>query len=387
MNRKAIFLLFVVALFQGMSWSFVPTLGNTFLGSISGAQYGFLGLLLIIGAIITSFSSGAISQYVGPFRVFLAGIVLNILTQLIFSEAYSSPNIFILLSLGMFLLGAAIGSVITMINILLLHLTKHKSAAIVTLYGVVGLGATIAPFYVNFFAPKWWEASLLLTLIFVILFLFTAFNSKLKRLEIEPHQELSLQKISELWRAFPSKFIFFGLIGILFGIYESSYSVWGPIFLHQTKHLSTFQASQGITAFWGASTIGHFAFALIFYKFRSRIFYPLFPIAMLLAIVFTNFAKTPDESLGLFAFAGLSTAAFFPLTVRFASAKFPHLEGPIFGTLYAFYFLGTGFMSYFLGIIQHALNLPLGYLFLFLPIVPIVLFVLSLAVLRVPKTT
>jgi fucose permease len=169
---------------------------------------------------------------------------------------------------------------------------------------------------------------------------------------------------------------------LLYGICETTFGNWGPIFLHQGKNLSQPSADFALSLFWGILTLGRVVTVFLSFVLSTRYIYCSLPPIILLGLILLYLAINEPLLLASFGIAGLGCSAMLPLTIGFAQERFASIAPMISGVMIGIYMFGFGLASQGVGLIYKFLHLSFSTLFASLSGPVVLLFVLCLIVTR-----
>jgi fucose permease len=167
-------------------------------------------------------------------------------------------------------------------------------------------------------------------------------------------------------------------IALLYGICETTFGNWGPIFLHQEKKLMPSSADIALSLFWGIITLGRIATVLLSFVVSARYLYCLLPPIIFMGLILLYPSMSESWLLLSFAVAGLGCSAMLPLTIGFAQERFSTIAPLISGIMIGTYMLGFGLASQGIGLIYRFLHISFSTLFASLSGPVILLFVLCI---------
>jgi fucose permease len=154
----------------------------------------------------------------------------------------------------------------------------------------------------------------------------------------------------------------FVMIAVLYAFAEGTFSNWASIYLREERGVAASAAALALSAFWGALVLARLlASALLLRVTAARVWLALPP---LMAAAFLALPAAHDARSGvlLFAFAGLTCGAFFPLTVGQALARTALHPAAVSGWLTAGLMFGSGLGSFLIGPLRAHLDLAHIYL-------------------------
>ena len=136
-----------------------------------------------------------------------------------------------------------------------------------------------------------------------------------------------------------------------YGVAETMFGNWGTTLLVADGVAAT-GATYALAAFWAAVTVGRLVIALVADRLGSTRIYVVVPWAVALALVLAPVPSSTAGGIGLFAFAGLGCAGFFPMTVGYGESTFTRMVELTAGWLIAAYQIGYGLAAFGGGALQ-----------------------------------
>lgn len=377
-------LIYLIALAQGVTWEIVPALSqfltNKQCANFTEIQYGSLSFILKIGAIVASIFNGFFSRKIGLHRTILFGVFFNFISMIFFTVGNFYLQFFLIFLASLFL-GLGVGTLLMSLGVtILLFSNEKKSAALILFYAFLGMGSTFAPIYINFDVVfcNWWINSAILAAVFLIFLFLVLINYSIKNIS---KSEMRTNIKSYKFMFSPKVWVVI-TIAILYGIYEVTFSSWGALYLSEVKGFAFQQSNLGLASYWGAFTIGQIVFAGISYLIPGHYIYPVLPVLMFLAQLILLNSNVVSFSLFFFGSLGFACSAFYPLTVRFATRKFPKLEEELYGTTLGSYFIGAALGTYAIGFLIDDLHIDLNTLYQTLLVLPVLFLIYSFISVR-----
>ncbi|MBI4320191.1 MAG: MFS transporter [Chloroflexi bacterium] len=361
---KTVLAVYASGLLQGISLILFPAAGPLLTDpqfhGLTSSQFGILFTPQIIAAIVASTAAARFAARFGMKRVLLAGLLADVLAMLLLAASqlviHSGSPAFVLLLLATGAVGFGFGLTITALNTYAFDLFRDRPDAAVTgLHVLTGIGQVLASIILGLFLGlgSWWGAP---TAVGVALALMLGFQLGLPMtLSHEGSAPNGKGKGSHL----PGRVWLYAAAVFLYGICETTFGNWSPIYLEQDAGLTISDAGLALAVFWGAVTTGRVLFALVAVWLRPQILYLFTPL-----LVGTAFLSLPSlagsaSSMLALGLAGLGLSFFFPLSISLASTERPDLASAISGTMVAAIMLGSGFGSNSVGLVREAIGLPL----------------------------
>ena len=382
---------YAAGLVQGIALVTFPAASTIFTNphqyNLSNTQYGAMFLPQVVTSVTGSLIAGRLSARFGTKRVFLAGLVANLVSMglLIISWFFVSdqPVAYGLLLAATACLGAGFGLTVPSINTLTAAFHPGRvDASVLVLNALLGLGTTLAPVFVAIFVGLGFWQGLPITSA-VLLLALIGISTRL------PLRAGARQQATTGGRAAPVPRLFwvFAVFATLYGFCETMNGNWSQLDMTKGLHATATQASFALTAFWGMVTVGRVLFALIARWFPPYRTYHVLPF--LLAVMFVVIALLPagKPAAGILAFAlaGFGCSALLPLTISFAQEQLVVMGAAVAGGVIAFYQLGYGIAAFGTGpLVDHGVGLPT--LFGFAAIAAVIMGGLSFALARKSAT-
>jgi FHS family glucose/mannose:H+ symporter-like MFS transporter len=377
---------FLIGLVQGVGFTTIPSASN-FLTSSSGfafnpEQYGALFLPMFAGAIFASFFGGSIAKKIGIKSVFSIGQIFNIISMLIFAVSglylkEISVSLLLLMIL-MLCVGLGFGAALTSLNsFAFFFFPKRPKTALTALHSCLGIGTAIGPLAFNYFLNHgaWWYDPIWIGTLYVLLLLAALVGFP------NPHQLTVGKKTSSKKFPVASPILWsFIAIALLYGICETTFGNWGPILLHQGKHLIPASADLALSLFWGIITLGRIATVFLSFVVPARYLYCSLPPIILIGLALLCPSVKESWIFLSFAIAGLGCSAMLPLSIGFAQERFTSIAPLISGVMIGTYMLGFGLASQGVGLIYKFLHISFSTIFASLSGPVILLFLLCVFV-------
>jgi MFS family permease len=353
---------------------------------LSNTQYGTMFIPQVVTAIAASLLAGTISRRIGLKRVYLAGLLADLVSMslLIISQFCTATRglAFGLLLAATAFLGIGFGFVVPALNTFTADF--HPGAvdkAVLVLNTLLGLGTALAPVFVAIFVGlgAWWGLPILSAALLVGL-LVVSFRLPLRTLATPAPAAVGAGGVTR--RAIPGRFWLFASFAVLYGICETMNGNWSEPYM---SHLgaTTTAASLALTAFWVMVTVGRFTFAQIEHMFPTPRTYHLLPFVLAGAFVVTALLPHGSTAGGvvIFGVAGLGCSALLPLTISFSQEQLVSMSAVVAGAVIAFYQLGYGIAAFGAGPLQDA-GVSLSTIFGFTAIVAFAMGTISFVLAR-----
>ncbi|MDE2008700.1 MAG: MFS transporter [Candidatus Omnitrophica bacterium] len=355
-RKLEILCVYLTGLFQGLVLVTVPAASLVFTSAsgfgFSNSEYGSLFIPQVLVAIVAALSGPASAQRWGIRAVFRIGLLFNLLAMALIASSqcvrHEHQAAYFLVILGTGFVGAGFGATLPTINVYAADFFPGNTASALTvLHTLLGLGTALAPFLVAVLVRKigWWVLPVAVAGALVILgasALVLPFRIK----RPVPTGTLTSAGSKAPWRARVRLFI---LAVFLYGYCETLFANWAIIFLNKEKGVGLQEAGYALAAFWIMVSIGRLLVSIISVWVAARWVYMVLPVLITLSLAGVSTASSPLTGILLFAAAGLSCSAFFPLTFNFGQKIHAPLAEKISGWLMASYMLGYGVAAYGMG--------------------------------------
>ncbi len=368
-RRAPIIAVYAAGLVQGLALVTFPAAGTVLTGTagygLSNTQYGGLFVPQAVAAIAASAFGVGLTRRLGQRRVFLLGLVANLLAMaLLLTTApvmNNQPLAYGVLLAATGFLGLGFGLTVPTLNTLAAaYFADAVDKAVLVLNALLGLGTALAPALIALFVGLgfWWGLPLLVVVLLVVLLLFSA------RLPLgidTPARHTAAGAVDVGW---PLRLRAFCAFALLYGVCETMNGNWATLYMTQELGAGATQSALALTLFWGMVTVGRVFFTATQRWVSERNLLRALPL--LLALEFALTATLPPKPLlGLlvFAVAGLACSALLPLAIGFCSAEFDRPAASTTGVLIAFYQVGYGIAAFGVGPLKQHFHLNLGSFF------------------------
>jgi MFS family permease len=322
---------------------------------LSSTQYGTMFLPQVVTAIIASLLGGTLARRLGSKRVYLVGLLANLVSMglLIVSQFVAGdPIAYGLLLAATACLGMGFGLTAPTLNTLtaVFH-PAGVDKSVLTLNALLGLGTALAPVFVAIFVGLgfWWGLPVLSAVLLTGL-LVTSLRLPLRSGAREAGERAGAGA------GLPTRFWVFATFAVLYGICETMNGNWAQLDMTRQLGASATLASLALTTFWAMVTAGRVLFARIEKWLPTRGTYHLLPFVLAVALVVIALLPDGTPTLGVLAFglAGLGCSALLPLTISFAQEELVAMSASVAGGVIAFYQLGYGIAAFGAGPLQDA---------------------------------
>jgi fucose permease len=382
----AIAVIYLSAFLQGMAMvSFAAS--ATVLKDGKGftdAQYGLIFIPQIATTIVGSLAGGALARQVGLTRILLAALIATGLSQIGLAVAVTAiemPGTFYLVLGSTAMFGLAFGLGAAPLNTYPGLIFPNKTdTALVALHTLLGVGLSTGPLLVGpLTTVGFWLGYPLLLLIGATTLSLLLFGARLPAYRpAEANQTNSSEtKIANpLTKAVLWVFV---AIAVLYAFAEGTFANWAIIYLNEERSIDLAQASFALAIFWAMLAAGRLLVSFLLLKINAAWIWLTLPLMMIAILLLLPLATTATSGIALFALAGLSCSAFFPLTVGLASKRFAAHQALVASLLIAALMVGVGLGSFVIGPLRQTFTIaelyrfstlyPLGALLLALGII------------------
>ena len=390
-HKLEIICIYLTGLLQGLVLVIVPAASLVFTDpakfGFSNSEYGFLFIPQVVSAITASLIGPSLARQWGMRAVFRIGLAFNILAMASIAASqlvvYNHHAAYMLVIFATTFVGAGFGATLPTINVYATNFFPMNSASALTvLHTLLGTGTALAPFLVTVLIRQigWW-----LLPVFVIAALLVlgagAFWLPLKDERAVPATEAKVEPPSIF---LPARVRLFMLIVFLYGFCETIFANWAIIFLNKEKGFPIEQAGYALAMFWVMVSVGRLLISILSVWVAPSWVYRILPLLMTFSLAAVTKASSPVAGILLFAFAGFSCSAFFPLTFSFGQKGFEPIAERVSGFIMASYMLGYGAAAYGVGKIIELTHTSLGNWYL--NSIVIALGVVILSFILTPKT-
>jgi fucose permease len=366
-RKLEILCIYCTGLLQGLVLVAVPAASLVFTDSgkfgFSSSEYGLLFVPQVLTAIAASLLGSSFARKWGMKTVYRGGLIFNILAMaLIAASQLVSGNhhaAYILVILGTTFVGAGFGSTLPTINVYATNFFPNKSASALTvLHTLLGIGTALAPFLVTILVKQigWWLLPVAVIAVLLVL-LAAAFMLPLKYEDKTPAAKVPVNGPIVF---LPGRVRLFMVTVLLYGFCETIFANWAIIFLNKEKGVSLQEAGYALAAFWVMVSIGRLLISVLSLWVSVRWVYRILPVLITLSLLAVTKAVSPIGGIMLFALAGFSCSAFFPLSFSLGQKGFEAIEQRVSGWLMASYMLGYGLAAYGIGKIIELTHSSLG---------------------------
>jgi predicted MFS family arabinose efflux permease len=140
-------------------------------------------------------------------------------------------------------------------------------------------------------------------------------------------------------------------IAVLYAFAEGTFSNWAVIYLHEFKNLSESAGALALSLFWAFLAAGRLLVSVLVVFIPAVRIWQVLPLFMAAIFILLPHADSALLGVGLFAIAGLSCSAFFPLTVRLVSQCFPSHVAWVSSMITAALMIGIGSGTFVIGVL------------------------------------
>lgn len=344
---RALLSVYGAGLCAGLSVVSFPASANQLKAAhgISDAAYGSIFLPQVALTVLGSVLGGTLAKTRGlavVLRCALSALVASMLA--LAATAQLASNAYPLLLLATSLVGLGFGLAAAPLNAYPAELFPRRAeTALVALHTVIGAGFALGPVLVAASARHGlWQATVLgVGLVGLALLLLVpspgAAGVEAERGEVVA-REGEAQGLS-----------LFVLLAVLYAFAEGTFANWATVYLHEERAVSEADAAVALSAFWAALVIGRLLVSALLLRVSAQGVWLALPPMMALSFVALPNAHDALSGGALFALAGLSCGAFFPLTVSQAVARTQKSAALVSSALTAALMIGSGLGSFLIG--------------------------------------
>jgi fucose permease len=358
----AVAVVYVSALLQGLTVVSFPASGAVLKEHhhFTDAQYGTIFLPQVAFTLLGSFVGSALARRTGLARLLLGALVADALSQVALGGSYGldANAAFAGVLAGTALMGLGFGLSAAPLNASPAALfPRRPDAALVALHTVMGAGFALGPALVGALGAHgvWlllpvglFAATTLLAASVAFTRLPQSVSTKgASRADERPRERPLL--VASFWS--------FTAIAVLYAFAEGTFGNWAVVFLTEERHVTPSHAALALSTFWAALAGGRLLVSTLVARVPAERIWLALPVLMVAAFLLVPMSRGAVSGVALFAFAGLSCSAFFPLTVGLASKRFPEDSASVSSLMVAALMLGVGAGSFLAGPLRSVLSL------------------------------
>jgi fucose permease len=299
----------------------LPTLaGNT---HPSLADIGSLFTAIFLGALISQFAAGPISDRIGQPRVLLAGIFL--LSFGLFGFTLFRSLIFVLIFA--FIAGLGHGAMDLGSNVLISRVFASRNVSALNILNLFfGLGAFIGPACVSLALSLGSTGLIVLWINAILILLAAPFVIRMKNLPLS-HTDFANEENGRT--VYRSTLVW--LLGFMILIYvgtENGLGGWITTYVNRTTLLTLDKSALVSAGFWGALTLGRLVAAYLGTKLSSlRILLISLVCAILGGLAFALSSGSATPTILAILFTGFSFGAIYPTTIAIITTAYHNSPG------------------------------------------------------------
>lgn len=359
-------LLYACAVLQGLTVVSFPASSATLkaVHQFSDAQYGALFVPQVVATILGSLAGGALARRIGLATLLRGAAAAALLAEacLASTACVGSGSAFLLVLTGSALMGLGFGLAAAPLNALpALILSARSDAALLGVHTAIGVGFCGGPLLASaFIASESWSGFPIAIALHALACLALGLAVSLPEPGPDPDAAAVSPSTEHVVR---SRALWaFLAVAVLYAFAEGTLSNWAVIYLHEEQGLPESSATLALAAFWATLVIGRLLAALLVNVVAPERLWRGLLVLLMLAFVAVPRASTPAQALVVFAFAGLSCSAFFPLSVTLLSRRFPGHAAFTGSLMVASLMLGVGIASFSIGPLHDRWSLATIYL-------------------------
>lgn len=369
-NRSAIAVVYLTAFLQGLAMVSFAASGTVFKDGkgFTDAQYGLIFIPQIATTIVGSLTGGALARRIGLTRILLAALIATAVSQIGLAVAVTTldmPGSFFLVLGSTAMFGLAFGLGAAPLNTYPGLMFPNKTdTALVALHTLLGAGLSTGPLLVGpLAAAGYWFAYPLLLLFGAATLSLLLFGARLpayRPAEAEQTDSAKTKAAKPMTQAVLWVFI---AIAVLYAFAEGTFANWAIIYLNEERNIDLAQASFALAIFWAMLAAGRLLVSVLLLKINAAWIWLTLPLMMIATLFLLPLATTAAGGIALFALAGLSCSAFFPLTVGLASKRFAAHQALVSSLLIAALMVGVGLGTFVIGPLRQAFTIAELYRF------------------------
>lgn len=359
-------LIYACAMLQGLTVVSFPASSATLktLHQFSDAQYGALFLPQVAATILGSIAGGALARRVG-----LASLLRGATATALLAEACLASTVcvgpmsaFPLVLVGSALMGLGFGLAAAPLNGLpALVAAARADAALLGVHTAIGAGFCVGPLLASaLIGAGTWSNFPISIAAYALVCLSLALVISVPQQRPAPVATELSAKSQHLFRS--TTLWAFLVVAVLYAFAEGTLSNWAVIYLHEEQGLPESSATLALALFWAALVIGRLLAALLVDVIAPERLWRGLLLLLMLAFVAVPRATTPAQALVVFAFAGFSCSAFFPLSVTLLLRRFPGHAAFTGSLMVAALMVGVGMASFSTGALHARWSLASIYL-------------------------
>ncbi len=325
------------------------------------AQYGAIFLPQVAFAVVGALGGGAMANRLGLKTLLIASLILNTVSQLLLgSTVLLTPEMAFPVTLtATGAMGLAFGVGGAPLNGLPpIFFPARRDTAIVALHTALGAGLAIGPVIASalVMAKTWVAFPLSLASLCGALGALATFARfpRSNAVTVDAGEDALASKRHP---ARTASFWLFTAIAVLYAFAEGTFSNWAVLYLQDVKHLPVAVAAAALSVFWAAMVAGRLLASMLVLRIAPTSIWVALPVVMMATFLMLPYATTPTLGIGLFALAGFSCSAFFPLSIGIASSRFEPYGAWVSSMLIAALMVGVGLGSYLIGLLREMLAL------------------------------
>lgn len=359
MEKKEYKKLIVVAYLCMIILGLTGTLKGAAIPSIRtefGVEYAKIGQMLIIGilgSLGATFWGGMIVEKQGVKKVFIFGIAVVIMANVLFSVV---PSFYGVVGIY-FLLGIGVGSFQIAVNALGGQIFLKNAATMMNLMHLFyGVGSMIGPRYAAIFIGRGysWKLSYLVSIILLLVLLFFVLSTRFP----EPHVQVEGDQLSLKELIKSSKVWLIALVLGFFGIVEVGMGTWLVNYLQEARALDIVRSTSYLTGFYVTYTLGRLVGGYISDQIgyiKSLIYFTIIATSILFAGVLLG-----DTFLLLFSAMGFFVSITMPTMLALIMKEYRGAVGAVMGFVMTISGIFNMLASWIIGNINDYWNVGVG---------------------------
>lgn len=328
--------------------------------NLSNREYGFLFLPQVVFAVLGSVLGGAFSKRLGLKPILWGALLYSAFSQVALAgSAYLRPDeAYYMLLLSEVLIGLGFGLAAAPLNSFpQIFFPLRRDTAVVALHTLLAGGLAVGPIIASIFIGSGAWAGFPIALAALG---FALAGAGVLMSPSKPDES----SVSEPETSAPRSSVLLWLfiaIAVLYAFAEGTFSNWTMIYLHETKKLSEAAGALALSMFWVFLAGGRLLVSVLVSFLPSVRIWQALPLLMVTVFILLPYADSALLGVALFSMAGLSCAAFFPLTVRLASKRFPAHIAMVSSIITAALMIGVGSGTFAIGLLAERLPLEIIY--------------------------
>lgn len=363
-THQIIIALIFISFLVGASFTAAPAASIFFLQedlfNLSGSEYSHLFILMISGAIFSSYFCNILSERKGVKGSIALGCLLSSIGMLIFTLAaiYAKQRLIIypLLLAAELLIGLGYGALTASLPTLAyISVQRRKTAAVDALFIFGALGAGVS-FFSQMASGKglFYVVAPLLCILFVMLSCYVKIffpSITQDTAKEETWVKSVLQK---------KRWLCLLLVAICYGFCETLINVWGPLFLKTEKAFDGSASTNALSVFWVSIFISRIGAYFLARRYALERAYPLFALSLAFCFAMLFFFQDRVALFLSISLSGMCIGPCLPLMLSWGQKSFTRSKKVISSHVVACYMIGFSFAAFGVGALEKRKEIALS---------------------------